>query len=372
LVDLGAGTDTVNILEPRGTSSSISFLNTENINVAPGSAAIVVGDTVVSTDTTGSSILGEAVSAVSSNVHNTVSQRTSSRPLAPVEMASLETTSGVDFVSRAPVAWSEIYVSNRERGDDGSTLAYEQDTVGFVNGYERDFDGRRVGFMIGYADSEIETDVQSIETDVSSYYAGVYSYFQFDDFNLVASLIGGYEDYENDRYVVDNINGFETANSDFDNYFISPSITLSSLYRYGEKIKLRPSANIAYTAAFFDSYDESGTTSSNLEIDDRTVHVVNGYAQLAGVYPLNRRSELELRVGADARYTDEDDVKASLAGSNFKYGASDDDSVVGGYLGSTMRVKTQSGFTLVGDVQYRSAEGDEDELAGVLRMEYLF
>jgi len=37
-----------------------------------------------------------------------------------------------------------------------------------------------------------------------------------------------------------------------------------------------------------------------------------------------------------------------------------------------MCIKTQSDLSLVGDIQYRSSEGDEDELAGVFRMEYLF
>jgi outer membrane autotransporter protein len=184
--------------------------------------------------------------------------------------------------------------------------------------------------------------------------------------------MAGYGDHENDRAVVDNLNGFETAQADFSSLFISPSLTVSSAYNIGEQMELRPSVALAYSAGWYDGYAESGTTRSDLIIDDRNVHALTGQLQLAVAYSLAEDSEFEFRAGAKARYTDNDDIHVNLAGTDFRIPHASDDSVYGGYLGVNLRVAIKESINLVADVEHGRAGGGEEHIAAMLKLEGVF
>ena len=184
--------------------------------------------------------------------------------------------------------------------------------------------------------------------------------------------MAGYEDHENDRAVVDNLNGFETAQADFSSLFISPSLTVSSAYDVGTQVELRPSVTFAYSAGWYDDYAESGTTRSDLVIDDRNVHALTGQLQLAAAYSLAEESELEFRAGAKARYTDNDDIDVNLAGTDFRIPHASDDSVHGGYVGVNLRVAIKEKINLVADIEHGRAGGGEEHITAMLKLEGWF
>lgn len=110
--------------------------------------------------------------------------------------------------------------------DGGSNNYGHVFATGGAGGYETAYGPFRVGFMAGYAYSEVITDIRSIDTDSDSYFVGAYGQIRFGWLNLDMALLGGYEQHDNDRLVVDNLFGFEVAQADFDSYFLSPSFTL--------------------------------------------------------------------------------------------------------------------------------------------------
>jgi outer membrane autotransporter protein len=324
-------------------------------------------------DPTGQSIQGPALSTLTSAFHNVISQRLAhTEPLAPVQLASLELAPGMLFQERAPVVWGEVFGSQRSRGNDGLALAYDHDYIGFTGGYERDFHNARVGLFAGFAQADAETEITSIQTDTDSFFGGGYAHFYLGPVNLTASLAAGVEDHENDRTVIDNLAGIETARSDFSSVFFSPSITLSSAYTLNEVFELRPSASLTYYVAWYDSYNESGTTRSNLSIDDRTDQALIGRVQLALAMALTDTTELELRTGVISRHTDQDNVNASLAGASFQYAAAGDDSVYGGLVGGNVRVHVTDRLDVMGDAEIIHASGDESDISARLRIEYRF
>ena len=164
----------------------------------------------------------------------------------------------------------------------------------------------------------------------------------------------------------------KVASADFDSFFLSPALTLSASYDVGNNIELRPSASMIYSVAWFDDYRESGTTQSNLSIDDRSVQVLSGRLQLAAAQSFGEDVEFEVRVGGTSRHTDEDDIDANLAGTNFRYAAASDDSVYGAYVGANLRVAIQERLNVVADVEYGRASGDEDQIGAHLGLEYRF
>ena len=184
--------------------------------------------------------------------------------------------------------------------------------------------------------------------------------------------MAGYEDHDNDRVVVDNLNGFETAQADFSSFFISPSLTLSSAYVLDEYFELRPSATLAYSGGWYEDYAESGTTRSDLVIDDRDAHALTGQLQLAAAYSPYEDNELELRAGAKARYTDNDNIDVSLAGTNFQIPNASDNDVYGGYIGMNLRIAIKEKINLIADVEQGFASGNENHAAVMVRLEGVF
>lgn len=376
LGDDGGDLDIANIYGNGIISTSLTIENTEIINLF-GAVGIVVGNNtsrlVTIIDPTIEVTRSVALASLSSSIHSVVSQRmTHASPLKPIQVAALTLSPGMLFQEQQPIAWAQLFGGKRDRDAEGNNLAYDLDHSGFTLGYEWDRDKTLIGLMGGVANSNLETDLRSTETETDSYYIGAYGHFKFDRVNITTSLLGGYSVYENSRFIIDNLNGLEKATADFDGIFISPSVTLSSAFDLNDKVELRPSVSLNYSVAWLDDYEESGSTRSNIDVDKRTISAIAARAQLASAYQFNQHSEIELRLGLNVRHTDDDDVQANLAGSDFRYGNTGDETVSGAYGGINLRIATRDNLSLVADIEYGEASGDEDYLAGQISIEYSF
>jgi hypothetical protein len=368
----GTDNDTANVYG--GVSGSFTFENTENINLfTPG---VVMGDTAssqaITVDPTGEATRGVVLTRMTSSIHNVISQRMSqTTPLKPVQLASLELSPGMYFEEHKPVAWAQVFGGTFDRDAEGGALGYDHNHVGANFGYEWDMSGHRVGLMGGVVHTSTDTQTASFETEADNYYFGAYANRKAHGLNITGSLIAGYGDHENERLVVDNLNGIENAKSDFDSWFISPGLTVASAYSVAERLELRPSASVNYSIAWLDDYNESGTTNSNLSYDDRKAKALTARLQLAAAYQFNQASEFEFRVGVNSRHTDDDDTKASMAGSQFKFANAGDENVTGGFAGATLRVADNNNLSLIADMEF-GGDSDENYAAGSISLQYVF
>ena len=377
IIDLNNGTDIVNI-SGANNSSTLTLTDTETINLINGNG-LLVGDVVTMVDPTGQSVSSAVLSTTTFAVHNVVNQRLAHhQPLKPIQVATSELTSGMVFQERKPQIWGSALGGMRERDLEGIALGYDHNYVGFTGGYEVGFYKARIGLLGGFVRSTVKTTgdkfgrLRSVDTDTDSFFVGAYGQYFLGGINLTTTLMAGYEDHENDRAVVDNLNGFETAQADFSSFFISPSLTLSSAYKVGTQVELRPSVTFAYSGGWYDDYAESGTTRSDLVIDDRNVHALTSQLQLAVAYSLAEESELEIRAGVKARYTDNDDIDVNLAGTNFQIPNASGNRFYGGYVGVNLRVVIKERINLVANVEHGRAGGGEEHIAAMLKLEAVF
>ena len=188
---------------------------------------------------------------------------------------------------------------------------------------------------------------------------------------MTTSLLGGYGRHDNERLVIDNLNGREVAKSDFSSLFISPSVTIASAYKIYERVELRPSASVNYSIAWLDDHSERGTTQSNLSVDDRQIQALSTKLQIAAAYAYSATSEFELRTGINSRYTDDDDTEISIGGSKSKFSNVGDENVYSSFVGARIRIASSDKLSLVADVEL-GGNGDEDYKAGHLSVEYTF
>ena len=376
-IDLDDGTDTVNI-SGANNSSTLTLTDVENINLQNNNG-LVVGDVATIVDPTGQSVSSAVLSNSTLTVHNIVNQHLAHhKPLKPIQIATLELSSGMVFQKRAPQIWGSAIGVRRTRGREGIALGYDHNYVGFTGGYELSFRKARMGLLGGFVKSRVKTKgdafgrLRSIDTETDSFFAGAYSQYFLGKINLTTTLMAGYEDHNNDRAVVDNLNGFETAQADFGSFFVSPSFTLSSAYILNKNFELRPAATLAYSGGWYEDYAESGTTRSDLVVDDRDTHSLTGQLQLATAYTPYENSELELRMGAKVRYTDDSDISLSLAGTDFRVPNASDNSVYGCYIGMNLRIAFIDKINLIANLEQGIANGNESQTTAMLKIEGMF
>jgi uncharacterized protein with beta-barrel porin domain len=377
LGDNGGDNDTANVYGG-GVSSHLTFENTEKINLF-GAGVVRTGVTVgsstitnvITVDTTGESTRGVALAGMTSSVHGIISQRMNQTPqYQPIQLAALAVSPSMLYTERKPMAWAQFFGGKFNRDAEGDALGYDYDHAGVNVGYEWDVTETRFGLMGGFVDSDTAVQSSSFSSKANNFYVGAYGNRKFGGISMTGSLIAGYSDFDNERRVNDNLNGVETATSDFDSFFVSPSVTLASAYTLTDHWEFRPSTNLSYSMAWLDGYSETGTTNSNLTVDDRTARALNARAQLAAAYLISARSELELRLGLNSRNTDDDDTNVSIGGSQFKFASAGDKNVTGGFAGASFRIFNQNNLTLLADLEV-GGNSDEDYVAGNLNLEYL-
>ena len=79
----------------------------------------------------------------------------------------------------------------------------------------------------------------------------------------------------------------------------------------------------------------------------------------------------EFRIGGRYRYTDNDHIDASLAGTSFRYAAVGDDENIEGYFGGNLRLAVKDWVSLTADMEY-SINDMEDSISGQLGLEFTF
>ena len=372
VIDLdGAGdNDTVNV-HGGSVSATLTLLNTENINLL-GPGLKLSGDVVVSVDGTADAARSVVLSTITSDIHDQIAQRIH-LPAAPQPVKAVTSTvlPGLQFKQHKPVAWMQVLGGDSDRDAEDNARAYEHDYVGINGGYEWDLGQRRVGLVGGVVNSDTDGNENSFKSDTEHFYLGAYTSQQLQGFTLTTSLLGGYGRHDNERLVIDNLNGREVAKSDFSSLFISPSVTIASAYKIYERVELRPSASVNYSIAWLDDHSERGTTQSNLSVDDRKIQALSTKLQIAAAYAYSATSEFELRTGVNSRYTDDDDTEISIGGSKSKFSNVGDENVYSSFVGARVRIIGSDKLSLVADVEL-GGNGDEDYKAGHLSVEYTF
>jgi len=355
-IDLAGGTDKVTI-SGRNISSTLTIENAETFNLhVPG---IVVGNVVTTVDPTGQSVKGPVLNSLCTGLHGVLHKRLASFKPAPINLASTRIEPGMLAKSKQPQAWGNMFHSYRKRAHDDLLFAYDHEYNGFTGGFERTFKKARIGIMGGYSRANVEADTESFRTDSNSYFGGAYGQYDFGRIKLAASLIGGYEDHDNARMVVDNLNDDETARADFGSIFLSPSVSVRADYKAINRLLFRPSATVVYSAGWYDDYHEHGTTRSNLEIDSRTLQALNGTLQLSAIYTITDWCDFELSAGGSARYTDDGSIDGNLGGTDFRFSATNDNSVYSGQLGAYLNANVTDRLDLYANAEFRDASGGE-------------
>ncbi|RCK44658.1 hypothetical protein TH30_14930 [Thalassospira profundimaris] len=377
-IDPGGATSVINIdASGGGRSSTLTFTNAGTINPSSGGDGLAVqsGSTVAIVDPTGLAANRAALGSTTVGIHQAVSQQLarSNKPDLIV-VAADELEPGMLFVEEMPFAWGQVFGSYLQRGDDGAALAYSSRVGGVIAGYEKPIDDHSIGLFGGASVAGMKTDEASVESDSNGVFIGGYGEYVFGKWALDGAVVVGYQHHQDERLVVDNLKGEETAQSDYNSVYISPSLALIRSIDLAGGIELRPSAEVNYTYGYYGEYSETGTTSSNLTVKGHGVDVINGRLQLAARQDIaDGLGEIELRGGMKYSYFGRDSVDVGLRnGPMTRYQGTGDTSSRGGYVGGNMRYDIDRRMTFVADMEMGAATNEERSISGYLGLEYRF
>ena len=347
-IDLSTGDDTITATG-NGISTRVATVDSNTFVVNPGVAGVVVGNSIHTIDPTSVASL-----TISTN--------------------SLSKTIGEEVNSRVNVeegkAWTKIFGSDFERGDDTKNLSYNHDYNGVIAGYEY---GNNFGVILGVSTGEIKTDSQSFKSNVDSAFIGLYKDIEVMESTFInTNLIAGYEQYKNERTVVDNINGTQIARSDVNNLFISPSVELEHRIKLHEILQIIPNASASYTSSYFGSSKEVGATSSSIATEKRDAQILNLKAGISAVVTILKNYQINLGTGLDSRKISEDNASASISGNNFTFNTNNDKNTNGKYFNLGLNFIGFENLTFGVNANIRSADGNEDQKSVNLSGSYRF
>ncbi|MBS1169234.1 MAG: hypothetical protein H6R01_152 [Burkholderiaceae bacterium] len=376
-VDLGGGTNVVNVISNgAGPSATMTIANASTINQSGSGLSFVNGSTVAMVDTTNITASQASLGSLSSNIFQNINQQLGRTPSLhrPVKVAASEPVSGIWANDTQPVGWGHVFGKYTKHGSDGAALSFQDRTYGVIGGYEQRLGDHRAGVFGGFAHSNMDASASLASTGSNSAFAGVYGQYAWDQWRVNAALALGYANYNTDRTVTDNLYGVEKATADYHGWYLSPSVAITRIFDQGAGFSLRPSGELNYTYGRMDSYDESGTTRSNLSVGSRTAQVLNMRLQLAARQELaDKKGSVEGRGGVSHTRYGDDDIAISLAGvGSARYGMTGTGNITGAYVGARGFMQWKKSLNLVGDVELFRSNNSVHSITAYLGLEYRF
>jgi len=275
------------------------------------------------------------------------------------------------YQEEVPTVWVKTFGGLMNSDGTDETTAYNYHQYGINAGIEWDYKDSRIGITAGVANSKAKSSLQSFENKSNHVFVGAYGIFNLGNAKLSTAILTGLSGNDNKRYVYDNLNGLETASSDANSIFVSPTVNIWTAYSLSNGYEFRPFFGLVYNLAYIDSYTESGTTQSNLSVDSRNTHIISSKQQLAIAQRINNK-EVELRGGINSRYSNDDSVSASVSGNAFDYSVAGDDFVYGLYAGCNLQIATRDNLIFTSDLEFGLAKHYETYVNANLMLKYLF
>ena len=328
---------------------------------------IVTNNGIITLDTANETSRSSALASSTASIHSIARQRmmANHKPADSALTAALELSPSMLYQEQAPVFWSQFFGGSLSHEETDTASAYDTNHLGFTLGYEIDFQQSRMGLMLGLVNTATDS-TDSFETTTNSFYTGAYYSKKLGWMDISSSLLAGYASNDNKRYV----NGSETAKSDFTSFYLSPSVTASSTYVVVDNVEIQPAASLDLTLAQLSSYDESGTTASNLSVDSRNLQSLRATLQLATIYHFSEAMNASFTAGISALNTNDGDISLSVDGNSLTYSA-DNGTGTTPFVGVDFNVVDYNSFNILVGLSTGS-NSDESYTNGHLDVQYQF
>ena len=246
--------------------------------------------------------------------------------------------------------WATGLAAYRQQGEEGLNDGFDTTLGGFALGSDTVLSsGARFGGFVGASSAHLDTSAGNEQIDSASTYAGIYAGYTLPNAFVNLGLIAGYANADTSRDVLNNMvaGGIEQAKGNPDGTFLTPQATIGTQIKNASGI-LTPSLRIAYTHLAMDSYVETGSL-ANMTVAARTVSTLDLRGQVAfAIKPIvtsTGQIDATMRLGADATFTNSDDISATVLGQPLTFSTTQD-TALRGFAGLDLAQAMDSGAKL--------------------------
>lgn len=216
-----------------------------------------------------------------------------------------------------------------------SDIGFAGAMVGVETAVKADF---VAGIFLGRSMSRIDVAFNSMDMETGSTFAGVYTKHNWDETWLNFTLLGGWSNHDDVRYV-----GATQARADYNSFFVAPAVTLGTrLSGILPDHDVLPSLRVNYTGQFIEGYTETGVALP-LSVNSRNVHLLSSRAQIAVPHSWTNSDGTALKiegvVGIDGTLNLGDDiVQTTIAGSPLDFSTKFANASASGYVGASFNL----------------------------------
>jgi len=162
--------------------------------------------------------------------------------------------------------WLQGFGSTIDQDNRDLVAGFNADTVGATFGVDKLLNNNlRVGAVLSYAATDVETNGSGNTTDIDSYQGGLYASYESGPWYMDGVLYYAYNDYDGRRTIP--LVG-RVANADYDANQFGVKATLGREYSFNADTYLTPYVGLYYVYLDVDDYTETGAGAANLTVDN--------------------------------------------------------------------------------------------------------
>ena len=269
--------------------------------------------------------------------------------------------------------WARAFGGLRYQPMHDGDVSSHTSHYGVISGVDHQFENYRLGFFGGGGGVRSVASGSLSTMDGTTGFLGLYGAMRTGDLQWNASLTAGAIDNSASRSIN---NGAETASGDFMGWYVSPEVSVSRGYRIAPEWELTPSFKARYTGAFYEAYDESGS-SQNISYDSRQSHALDGRLQVELKRKVTLPSGLPAALIAtasvsDTQYLGSGTTHASLNNNEFSVSSSTDKNVAGASLGLGFDAMLSERASVYGSVDGTLYTDESKAMSGRLGLRLAF
>ncbi|WP_041277904.1 autotransporter outer membrane beta-barrel domain-containing protein [Desulfotalea psychrophila] len=195
---------------------------------------------------------------------------------------TLDPTTGTDFLRQNDCAWVQAIGSHLNQNATGESPEFSETTWGIALGSQREIAADTFIEIVGQFET-LSIDGDNFSQDGERYSLGLALKKEIGRFTLSTALTGGIYSLNYDRaYKSSQI--WQQANSDIDGGFLGAEVRASAVFLGQSGYYAKPSAALAYTQVWQDSFTESGNGLLNWDVGS----VSDGWLAMTPMIELGR------------------------------------------------------------------------------------
>lgn len=244
---------------------------------------------------------------------------------------------------------------------------------GMIAGVDRQFDTHRFGVFGGAGRVRSDASDGSSELRGDTGFLGIYGAGEYENIRLNGSITAGGIHNTTKR----SINtGAQTAEGDYDGWYVSPEFSVSREYRISPDLALTGRAKLRYTGAFYEGYQETGS-SQNIDYASQESHSIDGRLELELAKTLVTSAGLPAKVTVtgsvlNTHYLGSGNLRASLDNNEFNVSSGRRSNVLGAGLGLGFDAALTKRVNAYGGVDAAVYNDDSKSLSGRLGVKVAF